>query len=197
MKKIIFLIAFVFLLFKPAGLFGHVMEEQGPCFSTAFTAGYVFKRDSAFKQIYGRGVINIITVDGCYYIYSPWGIGAKVSYWRAKGHTEFLKQRSFLQEFPITFYLRRIKDFSCGLQIYGSLGGGVMLIKEKSYLGDAKLHKGIGELEFGLNYPIWNCINFSTAFRYVFPRALDCKSSCDPKLDIGGLDLRAGLELRF
>ena len=56
-----------------------------------------------------------------------------------------------------------------------------------------KLHKGIGEAEIGLNYPLCKHLNLTTAFRYLFPR--QCLG--DVKIDVGGFDLRAGLELFF
>jgi hypothetical protein len=45
-----------------------------------------------------------------------------------------------------------MKDFSWGLQPYISLGAGVIWLREKSYLGNFHAHKGIGEVEVGLNY---------------------------------------------
>lgn len=193
MKKIFFISIFIFL-FLISGLSAQVVcdnyKEQDSCFATAFTAGFVFKHDDCtFKEVYGRGIVNIITADGCYYFCKPWGIGAKVSYWRAHGCTMLLKQCSLLQEVPLTFYLRRIRDFQCGLQLYASLGGGVIWLKEKSYLGHVNFHKGVGEVEVGLNYPICHCLNVTGAFRYLFPR--ECQAG--KKVDVGGFDLRAGI----
>lgn len=199
MKKIIFFSFFIFLSFLSnlsARQFDYVAfeEEQDPCFTTAVSAGFVFKHDDCtFKEVYGHGIVNVITVDGCYYLCNPWGIGAKISYWRAKGCTTFLKQCSLIQEVPFTFYLRRITDFQCGVQLYASLGGGVIWTKEKSYLGCVKLHKAIGEVEVGLNYPVWCDLNITGAFRYLFPR----QSQAGKKIDIGGCDLRAGLAYDF
>lgn len=191
MKTIIFPFLLIFLLL-PVSLFGST--EQDLCsFSSAFSAGYVFKHDHLFKEVYGHGIVNIITADGCYYPWEQWGIGAKISYWRAHGRTTFLHKRSLLQEVPLTFYLRKIKDVRCNLQLYASLGGGVIWIKEKSYLGDQHLHKGIGEAEIGMNYLVWRCLNFTSAFRYLFPRQKHCGS----KMDVGGFDLRAGIEFQF
>ncbi len=193
MKKIIFPFLCIFSSLLPISLSGST-EQQGSCFSTAFSAGYVFKHnDCIFKEVYGHGIVNVITADGCYYPCEQWGIGAKISYWRAHGRTTFLKKCSLLQEVPLTFYLRRMKDFRCGLQLYASLGGGIIWIKEKSYLGDLHLHKGIGEAEIGMNYPIWRCVNITSAFRYLFPR----QSHCGTKMDVGGFDLRAGIGFQF
>lgn len=186
MKKLLILLSFFMVTSQ--------LSADDRCFSGALTAGYVFKHnDCAFKKVYGHGLVNIITADGCYYPWECWGIGGKVSYWRAHGRTTFLKQCTHLQEVPLTFYLRRIEDFRCGLQLYASLGGGVIWMKEKSYLGHVKRHKGIGEVEVGLNYPMWHCLNFTSAFRYLFPRQSE---SCK-KVDVGGFDLRAGIELPF
>jgi hypothetical protein len=176
-----------------ANLLGSSSEVENQCFTTALSAGYVFKHDCTFKQLYGRGMINIITADGCYYPWECWGIGAKISYWRAKGRTAFLQRPSRVQEVPVTLYVRGIKDFECGLQVYASLGGGVIWMKEKSYLGCVKLHRGIAEAEVGLQYPIWHCLDITGAVRYLFPRQ---KQGCI-KRDVGGCDLRAGLAFSF
>lgn len=163
-------------------------------FATAFTAGYVFKHDCTFKKAYEHGMINIITADGCYYPWHAWGFGAKVSYWRKHGHTLFLKQCSLLQEVPVTLYVRGKKEFDCALQLYGSLGGGVAWIQEKSYLGKTTVHKGLGEVEVGLFYPLWRCVHVTGALRYLFPRQ---DSTCCAKIDVGGVDMRAGLGFVF
>jgi len=194
MKKIMF---FPYFLVLCAVLitFSNTASENANscCFNTAFTAGYVFKHDCRFKEVYGHGVVNAITGDICYYPWEVWGVGAKLSYWRAKGRTNFLKLRSIIQEVPVTLYARRIKDFNCCLQLYASLGGGFVWVKEKSYLGTAKAYKGIGEVEVGLNYPIWCCMNLTTAFRYLFPS--QCYSG--KKANVGGFDLRAGIGFSF
>lgn len=162
-------------------------------FTKAFTAGYVFKHDCQFKDLYGHGMINCITADTCYYPWCSWGIGAKISYWRAQGHTSFLGQETLAQEVPLTFYLRKTHDFACGLQAALSLGAGVAWIKEKNYLCGKTIHKGIGEVEVGLNYNVWRCVDLASAFRYIFPRQKECCST----IDVGGCDLRAGIGFAF
>ncbi len=168
-------------------------QQHEPCFTTALTAGYVFKHDCTFKPVYGRGIVDILTVDGCYYPGGLWGLGAKVSYWRAQGKTTLLERQSILQEVPITAYLRRITDFNSTVQMYASLGGGIIWVKEQSYLGTVRFHNGIGEFELGLNYLVVDCLNLTGAFRYLFPRQV---CGCT-KVDLGGCDLRAGLECVF
>jgi hypothetical protein len=196
MKKLILFSFFILLLVPSVQLFGKEEKEEkknDSLFTGALTAGYVFKHDCLFKQIYGHGMVNVITGDGCYYPWEHWGLGVKVSYWRAEGKTTFLKHCSLLQEVPVTFYLRKRKDFDCGLQLYGSLGGGVIWMQEKSYLGKVHSNKGIGELEIGVNYPAWHWINVTGAFRYLFPRQTEfCR-----KVDVGGCDLRAGIGFSF
>ena len=189
MKKIICLI----LLLGSTYIFSNPKKE--PRFSTALTAGYVFKNESNFKNVYGPGVANAITADLCYYFYHKWGLGTKVSYWLNHGKTTLLKQRTDLQEVPLTFYIRRAHDFDCGLRIYLSLGGGVIWLKEKSYLGSEKLTKGIGEVEIGLNYTIWRFIGITGAFRYLFPS--QSQHHHGKKVEVGGLDLRAGIGFSF
>jgi hypothetical protein len=169
------------------------LSKHKESFLSTLSAGYVFKSGSDFRKVYGPGMIDAITADWCYSGCGRWGGGAKVSYWRAKGRTTFLKQHSLLQEVPVTFYVRRLKNFDCGLQLNGSLGGGFAWIQEKSYLGKIRAYKGIGELEVGLNYPIWRCIKVVGALRYLFPP----QSIAGKIADVGGVDLRAGIGFAF
>lgn len=186
MKKI----KLIFLIFLSTYAFSRVDTCR---FTNAITAGYVFKRDDNFKQVYGNGIINVITEDFCYYPWKCYGLDFKLSYFRKKGKTTFTQQCSLIQEVPITVSLRKIKNFRYA-QLYGSLGGGLIWLKEKSYLGEVKLHKAIGEFELGLNScRYWHCINFTAAFRYLFPR----KTNCCEVVDLGGFDLRAGFEISF
>jgi hypothetical protein len=163
-------------------------------FSTAFTAGYVFKSDCRFNQVYGSGMVNAITADGCYYPWEMLGVGAKVSYWRARGKTTSLKRHTLLQEVPFTVYLRALKELECDLQLYVSLGGGALWIKEKSYFGHVKKTKGIGEVELGANYPVHECCMLTSAFRYLFPKE---KLNGAHHVQVGGYDLRAGVAFTF
>lgn len=193
MKKIIFFLFFIFLSLSPRSWCA-ASEMQDSCFSAAFSAGYVFKHDDHnFKKVYGQGIGNVITADCCYYRWNLWGIGAKISYWLAIGRTTFFKKRAFLQEVPITVYVRKAIDFRRGLRLYASLGGGVVWIKEESYLKHVSRWKGIGEAEIGLNYPLWCRLDFTSAFRYLFPR----QSQGLAKADVGGFDLRAGIGFSF
>ena len=184
MKKIV-LCAFMF--------FSSLHAAADSCFDGALTAGYVFKRDCLFKEVYGRGVIDVITADGCYYFREQWGVGGKVSYWYAKGRTTYLKACTRLQEIPLTFYLRRRTGCWCGWQAYASLGGGAIFIQEKSYLGRAKYTKGIGEFEVGADYFFCDCFDLTFAVRYLFPR----EKVCCQKADVGGFDLRAGIGFSY
>lgn len=165
-----------------------------PLFLSAFTAGYVFKEhDALFRDVYGLGMGNVITADG---MYQPWkhiGIGAKISYWIASGHTTFLQRKSWLQEVPMTLYLKGIADLCNGLRLYASVGGGAAWLKEESYLGHVKQFRGIGEAEIGINYSMKRRVNFTSALRYIFPR----QSQGINKANVGGVDLRAGIGIVF
>ncbi len=178
---------------------GSVSEKQCDRFTSAFSAGYVFKHDDRFfKEVYGRGMGNVITGDVCYYPFYDcpwqyWGVGGKISYWLAFGKTTFFKRHTTLHEVPLTVYIRRIIDLKCCLQLYGSLGGGAAWMREKSYLGKVHHWKGIGEVEVGLTYPLWYCFDFTSAFRYLFPR----QKQSHIKIDVGGFDLRAGIGFSF
>lgn len=189
MKKILFFLTVIFL--SVSSLCNAEIENS--CFTSAFSAGYVLKNDHIFQKVYGSGMGNIITADLCYHPWQSWGIGAKISYWLAVGRTTLFKRRTFLQEVPITFYVRRMIDFCRGLQLYASLGGGFVWIKESSYLGHPRQCRGIGEVEIGLNYPVCCRVNFTSAFRYLFPR----QSQGSTKADVGGFDLRAGIGVSF
>lgn len=169
-------------------------ESETPCFSLALTTGFVFKHDDCtFKQVYGRGIQNVITADGCYYPWECWGIGAKVSYWREEGKTTLFRECTVLQEIPITAYVRRISDVWCNWQGYLSLGGGAIIIKEKSYIGCVDTHAGVGEFEAGFKYNLCSCFDITGAFRYLFSG--DCL--CGNNVDIGGFDLRAGIGFSY
>lgn len=187
MKKRLFLTILLLV-----GTYSYGQEED--CrFEGALSSGFVFKHDCSFKEVYGHGLIDVITADGCYYPWQRWGIGAKVSYWRRDGKTTFLKRCARAQEVPFTVYLRRRKTFECGTRLYASLGGGVIWVEEKSYLGKAHKVKGIGEAEIGLNRRIWRCIDITGAVRYLFPR----QELAGRKVDVGGVDLRAGFGVQF
>lgn len=195
MKKILFYPLFMFLPLLSTSVCD-IVEMQNSCFTGAFTSGYVFKHDDAlFRDIYGFGMGNVITADGCYHPWRCWGIGigAKMSYWLAVGKTTFFKRTTFLHEIPMTIYVRKMIDFRRGLRLYASLGGGAAWIKEKSNLGHTSQWRGLGEVEAGLIYPLWRRLIFTSAFRYLFPR----QSQGSVKVDVGGFDLRAGLGFFF
>lgn len=195
MKKILnFLLLFSCLLSTRAVSAVIASKNADSRFTKALTAGYVFKSDCAFKQVYGPGIVNVITGDWCYYPWDMFGIGAKLSYWRAKGETSSLRRDSLIQEVPFTAYLRGRKDVGCNLELYASLGGGGIWIKEKSYLGKAHKTKGIGEAELGLNYSMCGRWNFTSAFRYLFPYQGINGSN---KIAVGGYELRGGIGYSF
>lgn len=189
----------IFLVVASATSLCDAFEMPHDCFTTAFCAGYVFKHsDKVFKKVYGRGMGNVITGDICYNPWECWGIGAKISYWLAFGRTTFFKRHTTLFEVPITVYLRRMINFKCCLQLYGSLGGGAAWMREKSYLGKVHQWKGIGEAEVGLMYPVWCRLDFTSAFRYIFPRQSQKYTLQHyKKMDVGGFDLRAGVGYSF
>lgn len=172
----------------------HATQEDYDHYTAAVTAGYVFKSKQRFHEVYGQGIANLITVDGCYSACQKWGIGVNAAYWRGQGATNFLGQHTLLQQVPFVVYVRRdIKHFNFGLDIYGSLGGGFIWTKEKSYLGKTYMTKGIGAVELGATYPVWCCIAITGAFRYLFPP----QTQAGHTVDIGGCDLRFGIEVSF
>lgn len=168
-------------------------EEKCTHYSTALTSGYVFKHDARFQEVYGHGIVNIITGDGYYYFCKHWGLGATVGYWRAQGTTNFLQQHTLLQQVPFTIVGKGQYHFNCGLKLYGALGAGFIWTKEKSYLADTKTTKGIGTLEAGVVYPVWRFIEVTAAFRYLFPP----QHQSGHTIDVGGCDLRAGIGFSF
>lgn len=196
MKKILIISLYVF-----SSIFSGLVlarDKNLVPYNIALSSGYVFKHDCRFKEVYGHGMVDIITTDFCYFPWKTWGFGAKMSYWRAEGRTTFLDYCTVAQEIPVTVYAKAAHYFNCDLQVYASLGGGFEWVKEKSYLGCVKVYKGIGEVEVGLHYPLVKFFNFTTAFRYVFPpqRLYRCKSDC-LNFDFGGCDLRAGFSFLF
>lgn len=205
MKKILYSYCFLLLAVFSTGLCTHQLharesniqagklKNEYNRFNLAFTSGYVFKHDSRFRDIYGQGIINAITADFCYYLRQCWGFGTKLSYWRAKGRTAFLQQRTIIQEVPLVAYLRGIKTFDGGTQVYGSFGGGFVWLKEKSYLASQHTYKGLGEVEVGINSPVWHRLNVTLALRYLFPSQCYCGNN----VNVGGLDMRAGFGISF
>lgn len=189
MKKIVYMA--VLMAYMP--LFGKALKKYSSCFDGAFCAGYVFKHDCSFKEVYGHGTINAITADGCYYPWERWGFGAKLSYWRKKGRTAFLQLHTLAQQVPFTVYLRRRKELDCGLQLYASLGVGGIWTKEKSYLGTVRFTKAIGELEGGVRYSMWHGVGLTGAVRYLFPP----QKQDGQKVTVGGVDLRVGIGFSF
>lgn len=186
-----------------AGLFSLSLIAESCCeeiqsderyFTSALTTGFVFKQgDCLFREVYGRGIENVITADLHYYFCPSWGIGAKLGYWRATGCTTTFKRCTKLEQIPFTISLRGISQCRRGVQLYASLGGGVMAIREKSYLGCVKANKGVGEVEAGLIYHARSYFDLTCAFRYLFPHSCICTT----KADIGGIDLRAGIGFTF
>ncbi len=193
MKKIIYSLVCVSLINAQLHARNFLSDEESPKFSSAFSAGYVFKHDDRFQEVYGHGMIDVITGAFVYYPWDFWGFGAKVSYWQAKGKTTLFNFCTKLYEVPLTFTIQRLILFKHGIDLYFSLGGGISWVKEKSFIDTIKFHKGIGELEVGFNWPLYKALKLTTAFRYLFPRQF----LCDEKIDVGGSDLRAGLEFSF
>jgi len=195
MKKIFFFAGIVLSSITIQSMCQEVVcQENSSRFTSAFTAGYVFKHDDHnFRQVYGTGMGNVITADLCYHRCNVWGIGGKISYWLAVGRTVAFRRHTFLQELPITFYVRRMFNFCSGLQLYASLGGGFTWINEQNYLGKTNQVRGIGEVEGGLTYPVWCHLDLTTAFRYIFPR----QNQGSTKIDVGGFDLRGGIAYSF
>jgi|SRR5579872_990605 len=170
------------------------VKMRDASWTSALSAGYVFKHgDGVFKEVYGVGMVDAITADICYHPWRSWGIGAMARYWFAKGHTSFLHRPTKLHEVPLVAYVRAMMDFSRGLRLYASLGGGAVYVKETSYLGHVHEWRGIGQAEVGLFYPLWRRLHFTSAFAYLFPRqSHDCT-----RIDVGGFDLRVGLAVPF
>jgi len=197
MKKLLFFFSIIFFSLTPAlhaaDLQTKGLDKEYYPFNTTVTAGFVFKHDCRFKQIYGKGMVNAITADFCYRAWQVWGFGAKLSYWRRKGCTSFLQQRALAQQVPFTIYVRGIKTFDRGVQLYASLGAGFIWTREKSYLGCPTTTKGVGEIEAGVNSPVWHHLNLTLALRYLFPP--QCYNG--DKADVGGVDLRAGIGISF
>lgn len=191
MKKIVLISSFMSSIFTAQLI--SCEQDSYTRFSNALTSGYVFKHNARFQEVYGHGIVNIITGDGYYYFCKHWGLGATLGYWRAQGTTNFLQQHTLLQQVPLTIVGKGQYTFDYGFKLYGALGAGFIWTKEKSYLGDVKTTKGIGTLEVGLNYQVWRFIEMTAAFRYLFPP----QNQAGHTIDVGGCDLRAGIGFSF
>lgn len=167
-------------------------EQKSKNFDIAFTSGYIWKHDKNFKKIYGSGIPDLITIDAFFTpVEGSFGFGVKSSYWEKHGKTSCLHQCTKIQEIPTIFYVRG--KIGGWLQLYISLGGGAIVIKETSYLGKVKTHTGVGEFELGLNYYQFKNLYLTGAFRALFPR----KYCNGDRVDFGGLGLRAGIGFSF
>ena len=193
MKKIIWSLVYVSLINLHVNARQILSDVDSPKFSSAFSSGYVFKNDCRFQKVYGRGMIDIITGAFVFYPWDFWGLGLKVSYWQAKGNSTLFNFNTKLREIPLMLTLQRLLIFKHGIELYFSAGGGAAWIKEKSYLDTIKFWKGLGEIEIGANWPLYKNLKLTTAFRYLFPRQF----LCSEKIDVGGCDLRGGLEFSF
>lgn len=189
MNRVIFCLAIFVILF----FFKNISSNE--CcpnrFDVALTTGYVWKTDSCFKQVYGKGIQDVITFDGCYRPLDHLGVGIKTSYWQATGKTTARKKHTKIWEVPLLVYLRGIIGEK--LQGYASLGGGVIFSQEKSYLGKVKKIAGIAEAEVGMNYYFYQDLYVTGAFRCLFPKT----KKCGERVQLGGYGLRAGLGISF
>jgi hypothetical protein len=167
-------------------------ENTNSSFDLALTSGYVWKRDDdLFKEVYGHGIFNIATVDGCYYPCTNWGLGAKIGFWQRHGKTTCFQECTRLKELPLLGYVRaRIGHM---LQAYASLGAGVIFAREKSYLGCAKEHTGIAEVEIGATCNFDN-VFVTGALDFLFPKQPHCKREATT---FGGYGLRGGIGISF
>ena len=137
MKKIIWLFVCAYVSVSSMKLFAHqkLSDAKSPQkYISAFSAGYVFKNDCQFKEVYGHGMANIITGDFVYFPWDFWGFGVKTSYWQAKGRTTFLQFCTKIEEIPLTFTVRRLVIFKHNIEFYGSLGGGIIWMRENGRL---------------------------------------------------------------
>lgn len=158
-----------------------------PCCDVAISTGYIWKRDRLFQEAYGRGIQDVITVDGCCRIWRFLGMGVKSGYWKAQGKAAVCHKE--ISEIPILCYLRG--KIGCTFQAYVSLGGGLIFVEEKSCLGHAKEYPWGGEVEAGLKYYFFRSCYLTTALRYLFfPTSKE-------KGDFGGYGIRAGIGISF
>jgi hypothetical protein len=187
MKKIYILTILAFISINM-----HAQRCAPSIFDLVFTSGFIWKVDRVFKEVYGVGIPDLITVDGCYYLSDYFGIGIKTSYWERKGKEIIPDQPPKIQEVPLITYLRARVGY--GIQGYISLGGGATFVKENRDPIHFKKAVGIGEVEAGINYYIHRFSYFSCAFRYLFPRQSFEETTLT---DFGGLGLRVGLAFSY
>jgi hypothetical protein len=160
-------------------------------FDIAATSGFIWKHDTNFKQIYGQGIQDAITLDACCGVWPYVGFGVQGSYWRARGKTLILRNPTHLHEIPVIGYVRA--QVGGRVQGFVSLGGGTIFVKEKSYLGTVRKRTGIGEVELGTNIYFYKNLYLTGVFRYLFPRGTVCYTTTD----LGGYGLRAGFGVTF
>ncbi len=183
MKKSFFLIVFGFLTFTKI--------HAHPPVDVAFTTGYLWKGDTNFNRIYGRGIHDVITIDACFWWWQCTGIGVKGGYWSADGRDDFTGERLNMHEIPFIFYVRgRVGD---RLQGYASLGAGFIANEERSDLEIEVRDRlaGAFEAEIGSSYYFCKHVFATAAFHYIYSRYR--LPGTVVNADFGGYGLRAGL----
>jgi hypothetical protein len=168
-------------------------ENSFSTFDLAATTGYVWKTDSHFKQVYGNGIQNVITIDGCYWPFRHFGVGIQNGYWLAHGKTTVSKRSTRVWEVPLNFYLQgRIGHL---LQLHGSLGTGVIFVNEKSYLGTVSQQAWSGEAEAGIDYYFFKRAYLAFAVQYLYARK-EIKETHN-QADFGGVNVSGGIGISF
>ena len=189
MKKLFFLLLFSI----PSLCISANSENFLSIFDLTATTGYVWQSDSHFKQVYGKGIQDVITIDGCYWPFRHFGIGIQGSYWLANGKTTILKKSTRLWEVPLNLYLEgRIGQM---FQLHGSLGTGIIFVNEKSYLGSVSHQAWSGEAEVGIDYYFFKKSYLSAALQYLYSGKEI--SETQERVALGGLNLRAGIGISF
>lgn len=179
-----------FLLFYSVPL---LCASKDSTFDLAATTGYVWKTDSQFKQVYGKGIQDIITIDGCYWPFRYLGVGIQSGYWLAHGKTTISKRPTRLWEVPLNLYLQG--RIGRSFQLHASLGTGVIFVNEKSYLGNVSHQTWSGEAEVGMNYYFFKQAYLTVDLQYLYARKKI--SETHERADLGGLNARGGIGVSF
>ncbi|MCX6995399.1 MAG: hypothetical protein NTY13_06330, partial [Chlamydiae bacterium] len=178
---------------RPQFLSKDIKSCAPSCFDLVASSGYVWKSDRYFKEVYGNGIEDIITLDSTWWISRHYGMGLKGSYWSANGRVIGIPEPTNVWQIPLVFSLKG--RIGSTFQVYGSIGVDFIIVCESNFLGEANQRAWGGEVEGGINYFFYKQIYLNAACRYIYSRKFI--TAVQDTADFGGLDVRAGIGFSF
>ena len=113
---------------RPQFLSKDIKSCAPSCFDLVASSGYVWKSDRYFKEVYGNGIEDIITLDSTWWISRHYGMGLKGSYWSANGRVIGIPEPTNVWQIPLVFSLKG--RIGSTFQVYGSIGVDFIIVCE-------------------------------------------------------------------